>query len=159
MYAHSTKILTLILLYTQDSEIHVTFEDQQKINRFAKHNARLDDLRDELNSKKNDMKSIEEACDEIELFDEDEQIPFVVGEIFISHNLSKTQVGYKYFWKTWIVLIINIFKELLAEAKQQKLDEIKEIEENCKQLQGLMAELKAQLYHRFGNNIYLENEE
>ena len=86
------------------------------------------------------MKNLEEACDEIELFDEDDQIPFVVGEVFISYNLSKTQ-------------------ELLAEAKEKKIAEIKKIEDQCRELKALMADLKSQLYLRFGTNIYLENEE
>lgn len=90
--------------------------------------------------KKNDLKNLEEAVDEIELFDEDEQIPFVVGEVFISHNLPKTQ-------------------ELLAAAKERKIKEIEEIQEKCKQIQELMSDLKAQLYLRFGSNIYLENED
>lgn len=103
-------------------------------------NANLEDLKDELQTKKNDLKNLEEAADEIELFDEDEQIPFVVGEVFISHNLAKTQ-------------------EHLVAAKEKKNKEINDIDEKCKELQDSMAELKAQLYHRFGNNIYLENDE
>lgn len=93
-----------------------------------------------MNIKKNDLKNLEEASDEIELFDDDEQIPFVVGEVFISHNLAKTQ-------------------ELLAEAKEKKNQEIRGIEVKCTEIQGLMSELKTQLYLRFGKNIYLENDE
>lgn len=100
----------------------------------------MEDLKEELVARKNELKSLEEAVDEIELFDEDEQIPFVVGEVFISHNLANTQ-------------------ELLAAAKEKKNLEIKQIQEKCKEIQELMAELKAQLYHRFGSNIYLENDE
>lgn len=129
-----------MFVHSQDSDVHVTYDDQSKINKFAKHNAKLEDLKDELAIKKDDLKSLEEAVDEIELFDEDDQIPFVVGEVFISYNLSKAQ-------------------ELLAEAKEKKLHEIKRIEEKCRDLQSLMADLKAALYRRFGTNIYLENDE
>ena len=52
----------------------------------------MDDLKIELEMKKNDLKSVEEALDEIELFDEDEDIPFLIGEVFLSHKLSRTQV-------------------------------------------------------------------
>lgn len=88
------RLLTFLLnvfLILQD-DVHISFEDQQKINRFAKHNARMDDLRMELDMKKNDLKSVEEALDEIELFDEDEEIPFLFGEVFLTHKLTKTQV-------------------------------------------------------------------
>lgn len=133
-------LITINGIRLQDTDVHVTFEDQAKINKFAKHNANLEDLKEELQAKKNDLKSLEEAVDEIELFDEEEQIPFVVGEVFVSHNLPKTQ-------------------ELLAAAKEKKLQEIKQIQDKCKEIQDIMAELKAQLYHRFGSNIYLENDD
>lgn len=127
-------------MLSQDSDVHVTYEDQSKINKFAKYNANLEDLKDELQIKKNDLKNLEEAAEEIELFDEDEQIPFVVGEVFISHNLSKTQ-------------------ELLASSKEKKIKEIEAIQDKCKEIQDIMSDLKAQLYLRFGTNIYLENDE
>lgn len=115
-------------------------EDQTKINKFAKYNANLEDLKDELQIKENDLKNLEEAADEIELFDEDEEIPFVVGEVFISHSLAQTQ-------------------ELLQRSKEKKIKEIEVIQEKCKKIQDLMSDLKAQLYLRFGTNIYLENDE
>lgn len=90
--------------------------------------------------KQNELKTLEEACEEIELFDEDEQIPYLIGEVFISHNLPKTQ-------------------ELLATAKLEKNEEIKSIQDKCKELEAETATLKGFLYQRFGNNIYLENDE
>ena len=36
----------------QDSDVRVTYEDQQKINLFARTNARLQDMKEELDSKK-----------------------------------------------------------------------------------------------------------
>lgn len=36
----------------QDTETQVTYQDQQKINKFARNNARLQDLRDEQENKK-----------------------------------------------------------------------------------------------------------
>lgn len=35
----------------QDSDVHITFEDQQKINRFARLNAKYEDLKDEIKLK------------------------------------------------------------------------------------------------------------
>lgn len=140
VYISYARFSNITIIHLQDTDVHVTFEDQAKINKFAKHNANLEDLKEELLAKQNDLKSLEEAVDEIELFDEEEQIPFVVGEVFVSHNLPKTQ-------------------QLLAAAKEKKLLEIKQIQDKCKDIQDIMAELKAQLYHRFGSNIYLENDD
>lgn len=35
----------------QDSDVHITFEDQQKINKFARLNARVEEYREELKTK------------------------------------------------------------------------------------------------------------
>ncbi|EDW30859.1 GL12137 [Drosophila persimilis] len=127
-------------VFQNHDDVHISFEDQQRINRFAKHNARMDDLKVELDVKKNELKCVEEALDEIELFDEDEDIPFMVGEVFLSHKLGKTQ-------------------ELLAETKDMVIKEIASIEAKAKAIKVEMDELKAHLYQRFGSNISLENDD
>ncbi|XP_034481184.1 probable prefoldin subunit 4 [Drosophila innubila] len=127
-------------VFQNHDDVHISFEDQQRINRFAKHNARMDDLKMELEMKKNDLKCVEEALEEIELFDEEEDIPFLIGEVFLSHKLGKTQ-------------------ELLAETKDQTLKEIASIEAKAKIIKADMDELKAHLYQRFGSNISLESDD
>ncbi|XP_063706605.1 probable prefoldin subunit 4 [Culicoides brevitarsis] len=126
--------------FQPDSAVDITFEDQQRINKFANFNAKLEDLREEVKAKQNKLKNLEEAVEEIELFDDDTQIPFLSGEVFVSHNLSRTQ-------------------ELLAETKETYLKEIQEAEAKCKEIQENMNELKQHLYSRFGNHIYLENDQ
>ncbi|XP_073837535.1 prefoldin subunit 4 [Musca autumnalis] len=127
-------------VFQNHDDVHISFDDQQKINKFAKHNARMDELKVELEMKKNDLKSVEEALEEIELFDEDEEIPFLFGEVFLSHKLSRTQ-------------------ELLQETKEQTLKEIAGIEAKANDIKAEMNELKAQLYQRFGSNISLESDD
>ncbi|EDW73020.1 uncharacterized protein Dwil_GK17318 [Drosophila willistoni] len=127
-------------VFQNHDDVHISFEDQQRINRFAKHNARMDDLKVELDVKKNELKCVEEALDEIELFDEEEDIPFLIGEVFLLHKLSKTQ-------------------QLLAETKEQVLKEIASVEAKAKGIKSEMDELKAHLYQRFGSNISLENDD
>ena len=39
------------VVFLQDSEVHITYEDQQQINTFARHNARLQDIKEELAAK------------------------------------------------------------------------------------------------------------
>ncbi|XP_068141807.1 probable prefoldin subunit 4 [Drosophila tropicalis] len=127
-------------VFQNHDDVHISFEDQQRINRFAKHNARMDDLKVELDVKKNELKCVDEALDEIELFDEEEDIPFLIGEVFLLHKLSKTQ-------------------QLLAETKEQVLKEIASVEAKAKGIKSEMDELKAHLYQRFGSNISLENDD
>lgn len=85
----------------------------------------MDDLKEEIKSKEvkilpwcllfnnlflfiqNDFKSIEEACDEIALFDEEEQIPYLVGEVFIYQGVEKTQVLHLKIYNYIIFSIVN----------------------------------------------------
>lgn len=111
-----------------------------KINQFANHVAKIEDLKEELKFKKNDLTNIDEAIEEIELVDDD-QIQFLIGEVFIYNNLEKTQT-------------------LLAETKDKKVAEIKAIEDRIEEIQGIMTTLKTELYGKFGQkNIYLENDD
>ncbi|EDV40350.1 uncharacterized protein Dana_GF10465 [Drosophila ananassae] len=127
-------------VFQNHDDVHISFEDQQRINRFAKHNARMDDFKAELEMKRNELKCVEEALDEIELFDEEDDIPFLVGEVFLSHKLGATQ-------------------KLLGETKEEVLKEIAAIEAKAKVIKAEMDELKAHLYQRFGSNISLESDD
>lgn len=64
-----------------------------KINKFANFNAKVEDLKEELKVRQNELKNLEETGDEIELMDED-TIPFLIGEVFVSHDLPRTQVSF-----------------------------------------------------------------
>lgn len=79
----------------QDSDVHISFEDQQKINKFARLNAKVDDFKDELKIKQNDVKNLEDASEELSLADDSEKIPYLVGEVFICQNLEDTLVNIK----------------------------------------------------------------
>lgn len=92
------------LFILQDSDVHISFEDQQKINKFARLNAKVDDFKDELKVKKNDVKNLEDAVEELSLTDDSEKIPYLVGEVFICQSLEDTLV----------ILIIFTFNSILG---------------------------------------------
>nr|CAG4649848.1 EOG090X0JBP [Scapholeberis mucronata]SVE94007.1 EOG090X0JBP [Scapholeberis mucronata] len=126
---------------TSDSDIHITLEDQQKINRFARHNAKWEELREDLKNKKGDLQNLEDASDDLLLVeDESAPIPFVVGEVFVHFNMEET-------------------KEKLEEAKDKVKKDIEAIEAECTNIKSIMSDLKTQLYAKFGNSINLEAEE
>jgi prefoldin subunit 4 len=41
----------LVLVFQSETDAQVTLDDQQKINKFARHNAKLQDIKDELKQK------------------------------------------------------------------------------------------------------------
>ncbi|XP_011501646.1 PREDICTED: prefoldin subunit 4 [Ceratosolen solmsi marchali] len=126
--------------FQPDSDVHVAFEDQQKINKFAKQNAKMEDLQDELKRKQNDLQNLKDACAEIELYDDDAKIPYHIGETFVQQDLTTTL-------------------QLLEEGKKIKEKEISALNEKCSALKIIMNDLKTQLYAKFGNHISLEAEE
>ncbi|XP_030768091.1 probable prefoldin subunit 4 [Sitophilus oryzae] len=126
--------------FQPDSDVHISYEDQQKINIFARLNAKLEDIKDDVKIKENDLKSLEDACDEIALFDDDEQIPYLVGEVFIYQDLETTQ-------------------KCLEEAKEKISAEITALNTKSVGIKDQMSELKAHLYGKFGSHINLEADE
>ncbi|XP_076373732.1 prefoldin subunit 4, partial [Tachypleus tridentatus] len=69
--------------FQPDPDVHVTFEDQQKINKFARENAKLEELNDELNMKQKELQNLEDAGDELLMIEDDQPIPYMLGEVFV----------------------------------------------------------------------------
>merc|ERR1712080_730507 len=125
-----------------DSDIHITLEDQQKINKFARHNAKLNDVKDEVKDKQNDVQNLEYALEELMMMDDadSEQIPFLIGEVFFLQNMDETQ-------------------EYVEKAKVTLNNSISKLNEEADELTKLLSGLKSQLYAKFGDHINLEAEE
>merc|ERR1711976_456493 len=117
--------------FSEDSEVNITFEDQQKINTFARHNARLQDLKEELQGKQKELQNLEDAADEL-LMAEDEEapIPYMIGEVFV-HCSQEDTTG------------------MLEAAKVRLQGEITGLEDKCTKHKELLSQLKVQLYAKF----------
>ena len=63
-------------------EVSVTWDDQQKINKFGRLHTRMLDLNDELATKKADCESMKDAASEIENLLDDDACKIKIGEIF-----------------------------------------------------------------------------
>ncbi|XP_060062715.1 prefoldin subunit 4-like [Ylistrum balloti] len=121
-----------------DTDTQVTYQDQQKINKFARNNARLQDLRDEQENKKKELQNLEDAADELLMLeDESDAIPYQIGEVFVSLNTDTTN-------------------EMLEKAKERVQEEIKGLDAQCEVHKQILQDLKVELYAKFGNNINLE---
>ncbi|XP_067856928.1 prefoldin subunit 4 isoform X1 [Heptranchias perlo] len=119
-------------------DVNVTFEDQQKINKFARNNNRLIELKEEIELKKKQLQNLEDASDDILMLEEETVlVPYQIGEVFISHSQDETQ-------------------EMLEAAKQSLQDEIQSLQSRVEAIQQVLSDLKVQLYAKFGNNINLE---
>ncbi|KAE8740393.1 hypothetical protein FOCC_FOCC014097 [Frankliniella occidentalis] len=124
--------------FQPESDVHITYEDQQMINKFARHNAKLDELKEEIKTKKEYLTNLQDACDELALLEGDvEKVPFFMGESFITQNFEDTQSS-------------------LEEAKSRAESEMAEIDQKCGDIKEIMSDLRAKLYAKFGNHINLE---
>ncbi|OAL44348.1 Prefoldin, subunit 4 [Pyrenochaeta sp. DS3sAY3a] len=118
-------------------DIEVRREDQEKINRFSSLHRKEEGLEEELRTKIKDKEDLEEISTELELVDEEDKVPYKVGDCFVS--LPQPQV-----------------LELL-EASTEAIDsEVEALKSKLESIQEEMGELKKALYGRFGRSINLE---
>ena len=127
-----------------DKDVHISLEDQQKINKFARHNQRLEDIKDDMKAKESELVTLGDASNDVEEFsltaDDGEKISYMVGEIFIKETPD----------------------DVLALLDNKKADikaEIKVLEEQANSIKGVMSDLKTHLYAKFGDAINLEAED
>ncbi|KAL2356948.1 Prefoldin subunit-domain-containing protein [Cryomyces antarcticus] len=118
-------------------EIEVRREDQDKINKFSRLHQRERLLVEELKTKQKDKEDLEEISNELELADEDEKVPYKIGDSFVSLPLPEVQ-------------------ELLSASTEKIDEEVTLVEEKLSGLREEMQELKVGLYARFGRSINLE---
>lgn len=121
--------------------MNVTKEDQQKINLFAKLNARHEDLKEEITLKTNELKNFEDAISEAEmkiLEDEGNRLHIQAGDIMVNLEPEETQ--------KWLEDKVETIKADLEDFQRRKGE-----------IFSQMTELKAYLYAKFGNNIHLES--
>ncbi|XP_030831211.1 prefoldin subunit 4-like [Strongylocentrotus purpuratus] len=123
-----------------DDDVNVTLEDQQKINKFARKSNKLGEIQDEITNKKKDLQNLEDAADELVLGDDDDFIPYQIGEVFFHQSLEDAQ-------------------QSVENAKTRMEEGIAALEAQGDGLKGELGDLKAQLYAKFGKNINLEMDE
>jgi len=120
---------------TPDAE--VTREDQDKINAFSRLHNREKKYEEELEHKQKEKEDLEEISTELELADEDELVPYHIGDSFMSVPLPEAQ-------------------SLLEESSKEIEEDVSKLEGTLTEIRDEMKQLKAQLYARFGRSINLE---
>jgi len=117
----------------------VTRDDQSKINRFARTHTSVTEFKKEIEVLKLNLRNLEDAGDDIELYDEDESgpIPYQIGDTFVMHNLE--EIG-----------------NLLTDEKRKTQSRILNLESKLIDAEKVLTQLKADLYGKFGNEINLE---
>ncbi|KAI9855782.1 MAG: hypothetical protein M1824_005855 [Vezdaea acicularis] len=122
---------------TGGEEVQVRREDQDKINRFSRLNQREILLEEEMKTKHKDKEDLDEISNELELADEDNLIPYKIGDTFFKLTLPEVQT-------------------MLTASVERIDDEVSRVEEKLQEVREEMQQLKVALYARFGRSINLE---
>ncbi|KAL6885102.1 Prefoldin, subunit 4 [Trichoderma longibrachiatum] len=128
------------MLSKEDEEgdgVEVRREDQDKINRFSRLHQREIALKEELQLKSKEKEELDDISTELELADEDEKIPYKIGDAFFHLSLEQAQ-------------------EMLGTATTRIDEETAALEEKLDAIREEMSQLKVELYGRFGKQINLE---
>ncbi|QLG74166.1 hypothetical protein HG535_0G00500 [Zygotorulaspora mrakii] len=121
----------------QKNNTTVSYDDQQKINKFSKLIMKKDTLEQELKQQRQEKEYLDDVSLELELVDEEELVKYRVGMIFL--HLKQADV------------VEQLEKDIeLVDSNVDRL-EIEEL-----QLDSQIRELKTSLYAKFGDNINLE---
>ena len=119
---------------TISGDCEVTLDDQKLINRFARLNAKCDELQIEINNKNRELQNLEEAVNEMVLTDE---ALVQTGEIFAQLD--------------------NDAASEFCEEKKKLLTQEIQIKKQClDSMKDEMSQIKVTLYAKFGSNINLE---
>ncbi|KAI0432686.1 Prefoldin subunit-domain-containing protein [Xylaria sp. FL1042] len=122
---------------TAGDEVEVRREDQDKINKFSRLHQRELNFEEELKSKNKEKEELDDVTLELELADEDELVPYKIGDAFFHIALSQAQ-------------------EMLASSTSRIEEEVSELEDKIGTTKEEMQQLKVELYARFGRSINLE---
>lgn len=118
-----------------DTPIDVTWEDQKRICVFSRLHKKIQHLKSKHQRLADDLDKLEDASTEVMICDE---VKYVFGEAFV--DLPSDDVV-----------------ELLESDKSRLSAEREEVEKELGQLEAALSDLKAQLYAKFGSQIYLED--
>ncbi|KAF1833094.1 Prefoldin, subunit 4 [Decorospora gaudefroyi] len=121
----------------KNEDLEVRREDQEKINRFSSLHQKEEMIEEELRTKIKEKEDLEEISGELELVDEEDKVPYKIGDCFVS--LPQPQV-----------------LELLASSTETIDSEVEGLKSKLEGIQEEMGELKKSLYGRFGRSINLE---
>lgn len=121
----------------KNTATEVSWEDQQRINKFSSLINKKDDLQDTLKNYTVEKEYLDDLGLEIEMLDEEEKIQYKIGEAFFF--LSADQATLK-----------------IEKQDEELASKISKTEETIDEIDEELASLKKQLYAKFGSNINLE---
>ena len=126
-----------VLSKEDESSEKILREDHEKINKFARLNNRLGDIKDELASLKKTKDNLDDANSELILAEDG--VKFQIGEVFVDMPNDEAE-------------------KLLEKAIEENAKSVTALEKDKATIVASMNDLKVQLYAKFGRSINLETD-
>jgi len=121
----------------EENNTEVRREDQNNINKFARLNARLHEVRDERKITKQSLERLDDASTELMMSSDSDDVMLLIGESFFDTS-EEDATAY-------------------CESEVERLTEVLEtLDKEESTILERQAELKKLLYGRFGKSIQLE---
>eukprot|EP00047_Mylnosiga_fluctuans_P004715 m.236137 g.236137 ORF g.236137 m.236137 type:complete len:133 (-) comp12932_c0_seq1:134-532(-) len=125
-----------VLNKEDESSEKILREDQEKINKFARLNNRLGDIKDELAALRKTKDNLDDANTEVALA---EGVKLLIGEVFVEVPNDEAE-------------------SFLERAIAENAASVAALEKNKTDIVAAMNDLKVQLYAKFGRSINLETD-
>lgn len=116
----------------------VTWEDQEKLNRFNRLNAKLRGLHEEIQAKKELLLQLKDAEGDVMMLMDEPSVRYQVGEVFF--HLSDAEVT-----------------ELVTKQAESVEQQLADLESQTESDGANVALLKRSLYEKFGKQINLDD--
>ena len=78
-----------------DADVDVTWEEQRSINAFSRLNNRLAELEEQVEAKNKEEEYLNDAITDLELEEDEELIPYRVGDIYLQMTVSHLMYIYE----------------------------------------------------------------
>lgn len=112
-------------------DVVMTVKDKDDINKFASNLAKRNDLREKITRNKKLIQLYDDASDEMVIMDDDAEVFYNVGDVFIMDDKSHVEV-------------------MLEKTKEDLTEDVGHCEEELESVEKEMSVLKASLYAKFG---------
>lgn len=112
-------------------DVVMSAKDKDDINKFASNLAKRNDLREQITRKRKLIQLHEDASDEMVIMDDDAEVFYNVGDVFIMDDKSHIE-------------------SKLDKTKEDLTKEVANSEEQLESIEKEMGTLKASLYAKFG---------
>ncbi|KAG7342345.1 prefoldin subunit domain containing protein [Nitzschia inconspicua] len=121
----------------EEVDVEVRREDQDNINKFARLNARLQELKQERSIIKQSLERLDDASTELMMSGAGDQVMLLIGESFFDTSEDAAT-------------------EFCEQEVDRLTEQLEKLDEEEATLLEEQAELKKALYGRFGKSIQLE---